>query len=405
MILEQLDQKTIYAIGLMSGTSLDGIDVALVKITRNKFIHEFEYSYSLAAFTTYPYTKELKNRILKNSKVKTSNVQELCSLHKELGIEYVNAVNALMEVSKVPMEQVVFIANHGQTVWHNPNEMDGYFSSTMQIGDSSELAYQFNKTVVYDFRSLDMSAGGEGAPLIPMSEYMMLHDNDISKVLVNIGGIGNITYLKADAKLTDVIAFDTGPGNMLIDGVMRVLYHKPYDESGEVASKGKTNESLLAFLMKDKYIEAPYPKSTGREKYSDEYIDQIIKQANLLGMKPEDIVNTVTAFTATSIVMQVNKYFKEFNAKNNVMIISGGGSHNKTLIKMFKKALKVTKVDYSVVTADEYGYSSDAKEAVGFVVLGHLRLLGRVSNVKSVTGAKRSVSLGSIILPPYKEGE
>lgn len=372
----------VYSIGLMSGTSLDGIDVCLASHQNNH--HE------LIAFRSYPYSEELKQKILNASKLDTSNVQLICSLNKELAISYVNAIKQFLKDTGTNIDDVSFIANHGQTIWHNPESIDGTYPSSLQIGDASYISYKFNKTVVYDFRSLDISAGGCGAPLVPVIDYLLFKDK-APAILLNIGGISNITYIPKDKRHENVVAFDTGPGNMLIDGLMMKLYNKAYDEDGKVALSGHISEKLLSVLMEDEYYDAAYPKSTGREKYNEDYLNYIISTANKLNLQNEDIIRTVTALTAEAIKYQIKKFFKDFDG---LLIPAGGGCNNPVLMKDLESN------DYKVQKIDEYNISPDAKEAYAFAILGYLRLTNQVSNLRSVTGSKDNLSLGSIILPP-----
>ncbi len=374
-------QDKVYSIGLMSGTSLDGIDVCLASHENNH--HE------LIAFRSYPYSESLKHKILKASKLDSSNVQLICSLNKELGIAYVDAILKFIEDTNTNIDDIAFIANHGQTIWHNPDMIDGTYPSTLQIGDASYISYKLNKTVVFDFRSLDISAGGCGAPLVPVIDYLLFKDN-APAILLNIGGISNITYIPKSKKQEDVVAFDTGPGNMLIDGLMMKLYDLPYDEDGLIASNGKISKELLDTLMKDEYYDMPFPKSTGREKYNQEYVDYILKLSNELKLSKEDIIRTVTALTSSVIKYQIKKFFKEFDG---VLIPAGGGCNNPVIMKDLESA------DYSLQKIDDYNISADAKEAYAFSILGYLRLTNQASNLRSVTGSKDNLSLGSIILP------
>lgn len=260
------------AIGLMSGTSLDGVDVCLVSIEETKT----GFTYTEKKFFFVPYTKELKQKIQEVSHLETSNVQKICSLHFELGYVYKEAVQKLLDVEQLDSTALSFIAMHGQTIWHNPNQMDGYFSSTLQIGEPSVLAYAFDTTIIHDFRVMDMVAGGNGAPLVPFVNYVLHSKTNQNVAFQNIGGIGNVTYIPQNAKLEDVIAFDTGPGNMLIDQAMQVLYQLSYDEDGKIAQTGKIDEEVLHLLMKDEYILRPYPKTTGREKYNMSFLNSIL---------------------------------------------------------------------------------------------------------------------------------
>lgn len=388
MIRKLKKKKVLYGIGLMSGTSLDGVDVALVKIINKK-----EPIFELIGFESVPYPVSLKERILKNSKNATSCVQEICSLNVEISKEYVKAINVLLDNIKFDLSKIDFISSHGQTIWHNPNEMDGYASSTFQIGDASTISKAFNKLVIYDFRTLDMAYGGSGAPLIPISEYMLYRTN-YDRVLLNIGGISNITYMKKNASIKDVFAFDTGPGNMLIDMACMKLFNLPFDENGLIGSKGMISEELLSVLMNDDYFKKLPPKSTGREKYSEAYLDNVLKKSKSLNLSDEDIISTLTAFTSKTIINQVETFVPSFN--NGELIVSGGGANNPYIISLLNK---YKAKPYEIKTGFSLGFNSDAKEAVGFVVLGYLRIMNKPSNVITVTGAKKEVSLGSIVLP------
>ena len=388
MICKLKKKKILYAIGLMSGTSLDGVDVALVKISNKK-----KPIFELIGFESVPYPVSLKERILKNSKNETSSVQEICSLNVEISKEYVKAINVLLDNTKFDLSKIDFIASHGQTIWHNPNGMDGFASSTLQIGDASTISKAFNKLVVYDFRTLDMAYGGSGAPLIPISEYMIYRTNH-DRVLLNIGGISNITYMKKNASIKEVFAFDTGPGNMLIDMACMKLFNLPFDDDGMIGSKGRISEELLSELMDDDYFKMLPPKSTGREKYSEAYLDKVIDKSKSLNLSNEDIISTLSAFTSKTIINQVETFVPSFN--NGELIVSGGGANNSYILSLLNEYK--TK-QYEVKTGFSLGFNSDAKEAVGFVVLGYLRIMNKPSNVITVTGAKKEVSLGSIVLP------
>ena len=388
MICKLKKKKILYAIGLMSGTSLDGVDVALVKITNKK-----KPIFELIGFESVPYPVSLKERILKNSKNETSSVQEICSLNVEISKEYVKAINVLLDNTKFDLSKIDFIASHGQTIWHNPNGMDGFASSTLQIGDASTISKAFNKLVVYDFRTLDMAYGGSGAPLIPISEYMIYRTNH-DRVLLNIGGISNITYMKKNASIKEVFAFDTGPGNMLIDMACMKLFNLPFDDDGMIGSKGRISEELLSELMDDDYFKMLPPKSTGREKYSEAYLDKVIDKSKSLNLSNEDIISTLSVFTSKTIINQVETFVPSFNFGE--LIVSGGGANNSYILSLLNEYK--TK-QYEVKTGFSLGFNSDAKEAVGFVVLGYLRIMNKPSNVITVTGAKKEVSLGSIVLP------
>lgn len=389
ILIKLQKKKVLYAVGLMSGTSLDGVDAALVKIENKK-----HPTFEMMEFVSIPYPDVLKQKILKNSRVTTSNIQEICSLNVELSIKYVEAVQAVLEKSSFDKNKLDFIANHGQTVWHNPNDLDGLASSTLQLGDASTISRAFNKLVIYDFRTLDMAYGGSGAPLIPMSEFLIFRNAQKSRILLNIGGIGNITYLPKKCEIKEILAFDTGPGNMLIDEACSMLFNVPYDDSGLIGKKGTINDKIVSELMKDEYFKKLPPKSTGREKYSHEFLMNVIEMAKVKNMTDEDIISTLSAFTACSIINQIETHVACFN--EGELVVSGGGANNPYLIELLNKYK--TK-NYKVITGYDLGYNADAKEAIGFVVLGYLRIMNKPSNVISVTGASKPVSLGSMVLP------
>lgn len=373
------------AIGMMSGTSLDGIDICLVDISGKD-----DYNYKIDKFQSYSYDKTLVNKIKEISKNDTSTVQKICSLNYEIGYAYVDAIKQFIKDTGCNMTEVEFIAVHGQTIWHNPGQMDGYFSSTLQIGEPAVIAYAFNKKVISNFRTMDMAAGGSGAPLIPFVNYQLNKNNYKNLAFQNIGGIGNVCYLPKSKKLSDVIAFDTGPGNMLIDGAMLKLYHLDYDESGNIAISGKIVHEVLNELLEDPYLYSKYPKSTGREKYNEEYLDNLIAKIKVYTNKNEDVIATITAYTAYTII----KEYKLFLPDIDEVILSGGGAHNKFIVKLLQKNLKA-----KITISNQI----DAYEAFGFAILGHMTLLNKPSNLPAVTGAKKYVILGNITNPPCEE--
>lgn len=374
------------AIGIMSGTSLDGIDICLVNI--NKI--ENDYKYEVEKFKSYNYSLGLINKIKEVSKNDTSMVQKICSLNYEIAYAYVEAIKKFVNDTSCNMEEVEFIAMHGQTIWHNPNHMDGYFSSTLQIGEPAVIAYEFNKKVISNFRTMDMAAGGSGAPLIPFVNYQLYKNQNKSIAFQNIGGIGNVCYLKKNGNPDDVIAFDTGPGNMLIDGAMQKLYNLPYDAFGNIAKKGNIIIEVLNEILEDSYLYIPYPKSTGREKYNDQYLDNLISKIKNYTTKNEDVIATITAYTAYTIIKEYNLFLPDIDE----IVLSGGGAHNQFLVDILRKNLAA-----KITISDQI----DAYEAFGFAILGHMTILNQPSNLPFVTGAKKAVILGNITNPPCEE--
>lgn len=316
--------------------------------------------------------------------------KKICSLNYEVAYAYVEAIQQFINDTSCNMVEVDFIAMHGQTIWHNPNHMDGYFSSTLQIGEPAVIAYAFNKKVISNFRTMDMAAGGSGAPLIPFVNYQLYKNQNKNIAFQNIGGIGNVCYLKKNSSPDDVIAFDTGPGNMLIDGAMQKLYHLDYDAFGNIAKKGKMITEVLDEMLEDSYLYMPYPKSTGREKYNDQYLDDLISKIKKYTPKNEDVIATITAYTAYTIIKEYQLFLPDIDE----IILSGGGAHNKFLVDLLRQNLTA-----KIIISDQI----DAYEAFGFAILGHMTILNQASNLPSVTGAKKAVILGNITNPPCEE--
>ena len=392
-----------FCLGLMSGTSLDGIDVALVEVTGKKkkrisddFLDEdYIYLYELKGYYLSLYDQDTKKQILK---VTTENVTigEVSCLNKKLGVLYKEAVDQALDSFNLTPYDIEFIGVHGQTVFHDPKGMLGY-PSTLQLGDMSYLAYMYNKPVVYNFRQMDISAGGSGAPLVPKSEEILHYNKHYNQILVNIGGITNITYL---AKDKTIISFDTGPGNMLIDDAMRMFYGKDYDDKGLIARSGKVNKDVLEKLLEDPYLKEKYPKSTGREYYSKDYLNKVLtlmKEANAKKeLVSEDVIATLTAFTAYHLTDTIKRFFPNFSSKDHILI-NGGGAHNEYMMELIASSVD------AVIEKNAQEVYIDAKEAMAFAILAHLNLQGKPGNVPSATGAKDEVVLGSVIYPKESE--
>lgn len=369
------------AIGLMSGTSLDGVDACLVEIKKGK-----KNKFNIVHFTFVPYDKELKKKILSVASNVPCTIQLICSLNVEISNAYAKAIKKLLKDSKTKIENVEFIAMHGQTVWHNPDSKDNYESSTLQLGDPSVLAAIFNVKVVSNFRTMDMACGGGGAPLVPFANYVLYSSKNENIALQNIGGISNVTYLKKNGELKDIIAFDTGPGNILIDAAMRRLFRKDFDDCGKMAKKGRIIEEVLEELMNDPYLYQKAPKSTGREKYNDGYLSEIILKVKGLGGTDADVITTLAAYTADCIIFSYEKYLPQIDR----VIVSGGGVFNQFIMERLSQRIPC-------VVEKEKNY--EALEALSFALLGYYTLQGIPSNVPSVTGATRPCVLGNITNP------
>lgn len=379
-------------IGLMSGTSLDGVDVALVEI-RNNWI---ETRINLLGFIEYPFPEGLKAIILRNSVKESSNVEDISQLNFLIPQIYAEAINTLCEEINFDKDKIDLIGSHGQTIQHLPkatNYFEHQVASTLQIGDPSVLAKLTGKITVGDFRPSDVALGGQGAPLVPYFDFLLFHSNEKNRGLLNIGGISNITILHKQKGQNNVLAFDTGPGNMMIDILMKRFFDKEFDENGDIANSGKLNEDLLiALITKDSFIEMEPPKSTGREYYGMEFLVPLFDEFK--NVAPEDWLHTITKFTAYAVYRNYEKFVEE-ETKLNELFISGGGAKNKFLYQSLAQYFE----NVEVKVIDEIGVSSDAKEAICFAVLANETICGNPSNIPRTTGANRSTILGKICLP------
>lgn len=376
------------AVGLMSGTSLDGVDVVLCDITGK----DEDTQVKQLNFKTYEIPEYLRDKIRKCCSRELVPVELICSLNFELGRLFAETVKKLCEESSVSLEDIAFIASHGQTIFHIPKAFSDYVPSTLQIGEAAIIANECSTTVISNFRVMDMAVGGEGAPLVPYSEYLLYADENQAVALQNIGGIGNVTFLPKKGDFTKVIAFDTGPGNMMIDAAVQKLYGKKFDKNGEYASKGKLIPLLAEELKKHPYFALDIPKTTGREVFGEHYTYALLEKYQ--DYNKNDIIFTLTWFTAYSIAYHYKKYFiHQYNLDK--CIIAGGGAYNKCLINLIKKELPEIKI----LIQEDLGYSSEAKEAIAFVILGNQTYHMRPSNVPSATGARKNVILGQITYP------
>lgn len=371
----------VYAVGLMSGTSLDGIDAALVDISgKNE-----QTSVTLVEFITMPLAEEVLKRIRETISLEESDVEKICSLNVELGEQFSKAVLAVCEKAEINLADLAFIGSHGQTLFHIPFIRESFLASTLQVGDPAVICERTQTTVVSNFRERDMAVGGQGAPIVPYSEYILYRSEEATRILQNIGGIGNLTVLPQNSRLEDMIAFDTGPGNVIMNELCLHFFNEEYDKDGAHAKQGTVNQALLAELMAHPYIQKPYPKTTGREDFGKQFTQKLIENWTLA---PEDFIATATMFTAKSISEAV----KPFSDGETELIIGGGGSFNPTLISMIKESLPNVKV----MIQEEIGFSSDAKEAIAMAILANQTLQHGIGNVPSATGAKKPVPLGSI---------
>ncbi|MGE7881486.1 anhydro-N-acetylmuramic acid kinase AnmK [Bacillus sp. NPDC094077] len=382
-----------YIAGIMSGTSLDGIDVALVHIEGNGVDSKVE----LIHFTTVPFCNDIKNEIQQALSIDTSNVQLICSLNFKLGLCFANAVKEVCKKADLSLEQLDLIGSHGQTIYHQPKKDGNIISSTLQIGEPAVIAYKTETTVISNFRTMDMAAGGQGAPLVPYSEIILYKHQTKNRLLQNIGGIGNVTVIPSKRSNKSVIAFDTGPGNMVIDEVCQRLFHLPYDQNGGIAKQGVVVDEMLTYCMSHPFLEMNPPKSTGRERFGKEFVNELLKRFEK--HNKENILTTVTMFTASTIVHHYKKFIFPLYEIDEV-ILGGGGSYNDTLVEMIRNGLREEKC--RIRTQEDIGHSSAAKEAIAFAVLANETYHRNPSNVPNATGAKEPVVLGNITFPPIR---
>lgn len=373
------------AIGLMSGTSLDGIDAVLCEITgRGK-----DTKVKQLAFETYSLPKDVQKKVEACAANEKVELAMLTSLNFELGELFGNAVLDLCKNYGLALEELDFVASHGQTLYHQPDGNKDYLPSTLQMGESAVIAAKCACPVISDFRVMDMAVGGQGAPLVPYSEYILYQDKKKNIALQNIGGIGNMTIIPSQTGPEDIIAFDSGPGNMMIDAAMRILFNKSYDESGETAQRGKLIPELQKELKSHIYLSKELPKTTGREDFGRHLTEKIVESYR--NEKAEDIIASLTWFTAYSIAYHY-KHFIQRKLSLDQIVVGGGGSHNKTLLKYMSDLMP----ELDVLIQEDLGFSSDAKEAIAFVILGNETLHKKSSNIPSATHAKKEVVLGKI---------
>ena len=374
-------------VGLMSGTSADGVDAAIVDITKKKV--------RLLAFEVFPFGGALRKAVLRLCRPETARLEDICHYNFVLGEVFADAVSKLCSRSGIAPSSIDLIGSHGQTIYHNPQGTrygGRVIRSTLQIGEPSVIAQRTGITTVADFRPRDIAAGGEGAPLVPYADYILYGHNRISRAVQNIGGIANVTFLPSGGRLSDVLAFDTGPGNMVIDGIVRLVSKgtKHFDRNGRMAARGKVDTKLLNEMLRHPFIRRRPPKSTGREEFGEAFAEQVYRRARKKGMADADIAATVTAFTAQTIARAYRQFLPTVPDE---LILCGGGAHNRTLVGILHNELPEVKV----LSSEDFGISVDAKEAVSFAILAWATMNGMANNVPAATGADMPVVLGKII--------
>jgi anhydro-N-acetylmuramic acid kinase len=384
-------------VGLMSGTSVDGIDAALVKISG----HGEHSRVQLLAFGSYPFPAELRAKVFRLFNPAEARVDAICQLDFLLGEVFAAAVQRLLKDNGFSAADVDLVSTAGQTIWHDPQPVvevtnvawiDHPIStrSTFAIGQSAVIAERTGIMTVGDLRVRDVAAGGQGAPLIAYADWVLLRDEKLGRCVQNIGGIGNVTYLPPAAGSDDVIAFDTGPGNMVIDALAEVATggELKYDKNGAIAASGHIVQELLDVWMDDSYFRRPPPKTTGRELFGVQFARRIMTEAH--GERMEDLIATATALTAESIVRAYRDFVRPRGPIHQV-IVGGGGSQNPTMMKMLRERLP----DASVLSHEDLSINGKAKEAIALAIIANDAIAGLNTNIPGATGGRPTV-LGKI---------
>ena len=375
--------------GIMSGTSADGINVALVEITENRASRQRKLK--LLGHAGFPYPKTVRDAVLAAMNAKRASVADLSRLNFLLAELYAEAIIATQRRFRVKIQ---LAGCHGQTLFHQGEAapfLGRKLAITWQVGDGSVIAARIRVPVVSDFRPADMAAGGKGAPLVPFLDYFLFRDRHIGRIVQNIGGIANLTAIPAGAAADEVIAFDTGPGNMVIDAVTMHLFKKPYDHDGKIAATGTVLDHVIADVMRSSYFLRKPPKTSGREEFGRDFVRLFLQKCGRT--KKNDVIATAAALTAQSIADALRRFVlnRETYAE---FVVSGGGAKNPTLLAMLTNQL--SPLGLTMHLSDEFGIPSEAKEAVAFALLAYQTWKREPSNIPSATSAKRPAILGKV---------
>ncbi len=392
--------------GVMSGTSADGINVALVRFSsartgrargpspREKNTHS---NFTLLAHEEYPFPAPVRRAILGMMNAELARVADVARLNFLLGELYAEAIAKTVRKYRVKLD---LIGCHGQTLYHQGTAerfLGRKLAATWQTGEGAVIAERLGVPVVSDFRPADLAAGGQGAPLVPFFDYLLYRNEKVARIAQNIGGIANLTVIPARASLREVVAFDTGPGNMVIDAAMEELFGKRYDQNGRTAASGRALESVIAQLLRARFFAQKPPRTAGREEFGREYMSRFLQMCH--GASKPDVVATATALTARSIADAVRRFVvpqirTPGKPPHSQMIVSGGGAKNPALIAMLRA--EIAPLGLELRFSDEFGIPSQAKEAVAFALLAHETWHRRPGNVPAATGAKRPAILGKL---------
>ncbi len=381
--------KAMIVAGVMSGTSADGVDVAICRVSVGR--HGVS-PVKVLGHSRFAYGKKLRAMVLAAAGGTKMSAAKLAQLSWRLGEEYASCVEKAAKEHKLKPE---LVAVHGQTILHDAEE-----GMTWQIGEAAVIAERLRLPVVSDFRPADMAAGGQGAPLVPMLDWYLFRHETKNRLLLNLGGIANVTALPAGGGVEDAMAFDTGPANMVIDAVMQRLCGREYDGGGRTAARGNVLDEVVKKLRGSKYFSAKPPKSCGREEFGEAFVDRLIALCEKADAAKEDIAATATALTVATIVDAYSRFCwphlgqRAPGARATEMLVAGGGAKNKTLMRGLSEAFGALGV--KVATTESAGLAVEAKEAAAFALLGWLTWHGLPGNVPSATGAKRAVVLGKV---------
>jgi anhydro-N-acetylmuramic acid kinase len=389
LINNLVNKKTKKILGLMSGTSCDGLDMALIDVVG----FGLKTSYKLIGSGHYKYNDRVKKMLFGIMTPGNAGIKELSQVNFYLAKIWAKAINTFLKDQKLSPNKIDLIGSHGHTIYHHPQfepVLDQKISSTWQMGDPSVIAQLTGITTVGDFRVADVALGGQGAPLVPYFDWLSFAHLKENIIALNIGGIANLTYVSKNGDPADIVAFDTGPGNMLIDQLMMRLYEKPMDKDGKIAFAGGFSERLFNYLLKiDDYLEMSPPKSTGREHYNEKFIIDLLRKAVRWRIREPDIIHTVSKYTAFAVWHAYDKFIKSNIDK---LFVAGGGSHNKFLMQMLAEYFDGVPVQ----NVRDAGIDEDYKEAICFAILANECLHGVATGMPNVTGSNRSAILGKI---------
>ena len=381
--------------GLMSGTSVDGVDACLARL---EFVAG-KLRYEILATYTQDMPDELRARLLKCMADKTMPLEELCALNVAVGELFAETALGLMKTHNISASQIDCIGSHGQTIYHWPPTAPGKLGGTLQIGEPSIIAEKTGVYTIGDFRPRDMAAGGQGAPLVCFADLLLFQDETIGRCIQNIGGIANVTVVPSHQSQKQaqkpVIAFDTGPGNMLMDTAMTHFFNMTYDENGAIAAQGQINQSIMTALMKHPYLELRPPKTTGREQFGAPFLNELLTE--FPGVSGSDWIATLNLYTAQTIVDAYERFvFPAYDVAE--MVVGGGGAYNATLLNNITSLFRARNRAIAIKTHVDFGIHDKYKEALAFAILAWASLLRRPNNLPECTGASHPVIMGKHIL-------